>query len=879
MRSLRRRGTENTAFRAWVVPSHNSSAFVRPELARSQGRLGRGGVSTTTLTPLRRQYLDIKRQHPEALLFFRLGDFYELFDRDAELAAEELQIVLTSREFGRSGRSPMCGVPHHAVAGYIAKLVEAGHRVAVCDQVTAAGNGLVDRAVTRVITPGTVVDEDMLRPQANNYLAAVVPDGDRAGFAYADVTTGEFAATELHAGQLGPELSRVAPRETLAFGDVDLSGAVTGAEWMADPASAEEALRRHFTVQDLDGLGLTDRPHASRAAGALLAYVTETDANALHVLTGLHVYGVGTYMELDPATRSNLELESGGRAARRDHSVLGVLDRTRTPMGARRLRRHVARPSLEREVIERRLDLVEALVDDTDRRAELRDALRSVGDLERLANRVLRRTANVNDVRRVSTALDGLETVRRTLGGAAMALERLCARIDTCDDAQALIARAIDDGERTIRAGYSDELDRLAAGAGSAKAWIAALESQERERLGIRSLKVRYNRVFGYYIELGRAYADRVPDHYERRQTLANAERYVVPELKEREAEVLNAQEQIEALEALLFEEVVERLAGWTPAMLESSAALAALDVAASLAEVAVLQGYARPTLTDEGHIEIEAGRHPVVEASQTDPFVPNDTRLDPDDRQILVLTGPNMAGKSTYLRQTALIVLLAQIGSFVPADRAEISLVDRIFTRAGARDDLAAGASTFMVEMLELAAILAQATPRSLLILDEIGRGTSTYDGISVAQAVVEHLHHHPRLRAKTIFATHYHELTAVADMLPRVHNANVAVAEQGERVVFLRRIVDGPADRSYGVQVAQLAGLPPAVIRRAREILVELERLATGAKAVPNVQLTLLTPEEHPVVKRLRDLDPEQLSPLDALSLVYELRNEADA
>lgn len=813
------------------------------------------------------------------MLFFRLGDFYELFDRDAEVAAEELQIVLTSREFGRSGRSPMCGVPHHAVAGYIARLVEAGHRVAVCDQVTAAGNGLVDRAVTRVITPGTVVDEDMLRPQANNYLAAVVPADNLVGFAYADVTTGEFSATEVRRDQLGPELGRVSPRETLAFGDVDLPDAATGADWMADPGTAEEALRRHFTVQDLDGLGLADRPQASRAAGALLSYVTETDANALHVLTGLHVYRVSTYMELDPATRANLELESGGRASRRDHSVLGVLDHTRTPMGARRLRRDVARPSLERDVIERRLDLVEALVDAADLRAELRDVLKSVGDLERLANRVLRRTASVNDVRRVATALEGLALVRRTLDGVTGALAGPRDRIDTCDEAQDLIARAIDDGDRTIRAGYSDELDRLVAGAGSAKAWIAALESQERERLGIKSLKVRFNRVFGYYIELGRAYADRVPDHYERRQTLANAERYVIPELKEREAEVLNAQEQIEALEALLFEEVVERLAAWAPAMLGSSAAIAALDVAASLAEVAVLQGYTRPQLTDEGCIEIEAGRHPVVEASQTEPFVPNDTRLDPDDRQILVLTGPNMAGKSTYLRQTALIVLLAQIGSYVPADRAAISLVDRIFTRAGARDDLAAGASTFMVEMLELAAILAQATPRSLLILDEIGRGTSTYDGISVAQAVVEHLHHHPRLRAKTIFATHYHELTAVADMLPRVHNANVAVAEQGERVLFLRRIVDGPADRSYGVQVAQLAGLPPPVIRRAREILVELERLAAGGKAAPSVQLTLLTPEEHPVVKRLRELDPEQLSPLDALSLLYELRNEADA
>ena len=836
-------------------------------------------MSTTTLTPLRRQYLDIKRQHPEALLFFRLGDFYELFDHDAEVAAAELQIVLTSRDFGRSGRAPMCGMPHHAVAGYIAKLVEAGHRVAVCDQVSASVNGLVDRAVTRVITPGTVVDEDMLRPQANNYLAAIVPSDAHVGFAYTDVTTGEFAAAELRRDQLEPELSRVAPRETLAFGEFEHPGTVAGAAWMADPATAEETLRRHFGVHELDGLGLAQRPHALRAAGALLAYVTETDANALHVLTNLHVYSVSAHMELDPATRANLELETGGRASRRDHSLLGVLDHTRTPMGARRLRRHVSRPSLDRAVIEQRLDLVEALVSAAELRAELRDDLKVVGDLERLANRVLRRSASVTDVRRVVAALEALVTVRQTLNDADGALARPRERIDPCDDARALIARSIDDGERTIRAGYSDELDRLVAGASSAKAWIAALESRERDQLGLKSLKVGFNRVFGYYIEVGRAYADRVPERYERRQTLANTERYVVPELKEREAEVLNAQEQIEALEALLFKEVVESLAGWAPAMLRSAAAVATLDVAASLAEVAVLQDYTRPRLTDDGPILIEAGRHPVVEASQTEPFVPNDTRLDPDARQILVLTGPNMAGKSTYLRQTALIVLLAQIGSFVPATRAEISVVDRIFTRAGARDDLAAGASTFMVEMLELAAILAQATPRSLLILDEIGRGTSTYDGISVAQAVVEHLHHHPRLRAKTIFATHYHELTAVAATLPRVHNANVAVAERGEQVVFLRRIVDGPADRSYGVQVAQLAGLPPAVIRRAREILDELERLAAGNKSAPSVQLTLLTPEEHPVVAQLRALDPEQLSPLDALSLLYELRRAADA
>ena len=830
------------------------------------------------MTPLRRQYLDIKQQHPEACLLFRLGDFYELFDDDAKIAAEELQIVLTSRDFGRSGRVPMAGVPHHAAAGYIARLVEAGHRVAVCEQVSAPGNGLVDRAVTHVITPGTVVDEEMLRPQANNYLAAIVPGQETTGFAYADVSTGEFAVSELRTDQVAPELSRVSPRETLVFGELDVPGSVTGSEWMADAKACAETLRRHFDITSLEGLGLHNRPQALRAAGALLAYVADTDVKALHVLTSLHPYTVTAHMELDPSTRANLDLESGSREGGGGASLLGVLDHTRTPMGARLLRRRVSRPSLERDVIEERLDLVEALVTRIDLQSELRDILKTVGDLERLANRLRRKSASPPDVRRVATALNSVAAVREALATADGSLALAHDQIDSCEECLALINDAVGDGDRTIRAGYSDELDRLVGVMESAKTWIADLESRERSRLGIKSLKVRFNRVFGYFIEVGRAHASKMPATYERRQTLANSERYVTPELKEHETAVLNAEEQIETIESVLFEEIVERLGTWVPPMLRSSNAIASLDVAASLAEVAVRQGYVRPYLTDGSSIHITAGRHPVVEAEQNDPFVPNDLLLNADDRQILMLTGPNMAGKSTYLRQTALIVLLAQIGSFVPADNAEIGLVDRIFTRVGARDNLAAGASTFMVEMLELAAILAQATPRSLLILDEIGRGTSTYDGISVARAVVEHLHHHPRLRAKTIFATHYHELTAVADVLPRVHNANVVVAEQGDQVVFLHHIVDGPADRSYGVHVAQLAGLPPAVIRRARDLLADLEEHDPWNGSFQTAQLSMLPPDEHPVLKQLRTLDPEQLSPLEALSALYELRRDFD-
>ena len=829
------------------------------------------------LTPLRRQYLDIKQQQPDAILLYRLGDFYEMFDEDAERAAAVLQIVLTSREFGKGNRVSMCGVPYHAAPTYIGRLIEAGLRVAVCDQVGEVGRGLVERKVTRVITPGTVVDEDWLQPEANNYLAVAVGDGDARGLAYADITTGDLAACEASREALARELARIGARETLTLGlpDGEIPTGVSQDDqaWLSDPAASREMLTRHFQVRDLEGLGLQGRPLATHAVGLLLRYVEDTDPSALHVLTGVHVYGTADYMELDAFTRRNLELETAGRDARREGSLLAVLDRTHTAMGARRLREQLTRPLVDRTRLETRLDRVQSLLDDPALRGRVQAALDRMGDLERLANRVVRRAVSASDVRHLASALDAVTDLRQQLDIDPPALTELRDALDPCAEARALIARAVTErGERIIRPGYSDELDRVLDSAAEAKGWIAGLERRERETTGLRGLKVGYNRVFGYYLEVGRAHSDEVPETYQRRQTLANAERYVTPELKEYESRVLGAEERIAELERTLFDEIVDRLGADGPSLQRTALALAALDVAASLAEVAERQGYVRPELNDGDSLEIEAGRHPVVELARHERFVPNDSFLDPAERQIAVLTGPNMAGKSTYLRQVALIVLMAQVGSFVPAARASIGIVDRIFTRVGAHDDLAAGASTFMVEMLELAAILAQATPRSLIVLDEIGRGTSTYDGISVARAVIEHLHNHPRLRARTIFATHYHELTAVADLLPRVHNLNASAIEQDGQVVFLRRITPGGADRSFGVHVAEMAGLPSTIIRRAAAILGDLETQSNGRPSP--TQLSLLPPPEHPVLDDLRALDLEQLAPLDALTALYELQ-----
>ena len=846
--------------------------------------LGRHQTATTQeaqTTPLRRQYLDIKSKYRDAILFFRLGDFYEMFGQDAERAAAVLQIVLTSREFGKGHRVPMCGVPHHAAPTYIGRLIEAGLHVAICDQVGEPGNGLVARQVTRVITPGTVIDENLLKPDSNNYIAFVVEDDKDFGLAYADISTGMLASCEADAAALRRELSRIDAREVLTIG-AEL-GQIANATpkddqpWFTDPIAGSETVKRLFSVQSLEGLGLDGRPLATRAVGCLLRYLEDTDASSLHVLTGVHVYSTTEFMELDGFTRTNLELEVAGRDQRADGSLLDVLDQTHTPMGARRLREQLGRPLIDIQRIKERHDRLAALADNLKLRESLQANLDHVGDLERLANQVLRTSVSVIGVRHLAAALEAITEINDLLFPAAQPLSDLGKRLDPCTGARELISRAVtDQGERLIKAGYSQELDKVASEATEAREWIANLERREREATGIKTLKVGYNRVFGYYLEAGRTHADLVPERFQRRQTLANTERYITPDLKEYEALVLGADERIGDLEHALFKEVLASLHNDGERMLRTARALAALDVAASLAEVSARHGYVRPEIHAGDELQIEAGRHPVVEMSHSEAFVPNDVHLDLEQRQIAILTGPNMAGKSTYLRQVALITLLAQIGSFVPATNASIGLVDRIFTRVGARDDLTAGASTFMVEMLELSAILAQATPRSLLVLDEIGRGTSTYDGISVARALIEHLHNHPRLRAKTIFATHYHELTAVAATLPRVHNLNMAATEQDGHVVFLRRVVPGSADRSFGVHVAEMAGLPPTIIRRATAILRELEA-ESPTKSLTS-QLDFLPPTDHPVLELLGSLDLDELTPLEALNTLYELRRTLD-
>ncbi len=880
-------------------------------------------------TPIRQQYLAIKRQYPDVLLFFRLGDFYETFEEDAKIAARVLDITLTSREMGRGQKLPLAGVPYHSAEAHIAKLIAAGYKVALCEQIgqPTKGRDLVERRVTRVVTPGTVVEPSMLPGHANNFLAAVLVEGARAGLAYADITTGEFATTQLAAGDgdalataVGQELLRLAPAEVVVpEGDGEDEGPppwlpagahrsrTDGRAWRPD--RAEDALREHFQVPTLDGFGCAGLPLAIRAAGALLSYLADTQLDGLAQITELRTYRTDAYMALDAATRRNLELTEGARGGR-GGSLLAVIDRTRTPLGARLLRRWLGQPLVDLPRLLARQEAVALFHRDALLRARAVAALAPVGDLERLINRAVTGAASPRDLATLGRSLGRLPELAAILaeraGGAAenplapWSGVLGCAR---CAEVVAQIGAAIveeppaalDAGTPTLRAGYAPELDELRGKAREAKAYIAGLERTERERTGIKSLKVGFNKVFGYYLEVGHAHQGAVPAHYIRKQTLVGAERYITPELKEYEGLVTGAEERIAALEAAVYRGVVERVASAAPAVLRVADAIAHLDCFAGLATAAAEGRYVRPTLRDDDAcvICIEGGRHPTVEAALAagpahEAFVPNDTNLDTAERQIVLITGPNMAGKSTYLRQVALIVLLAQIGAFVPAERAEIGLVDRIFTRIGAQDDLAAGQSTFMVEMLETAAILHSATRRSLIVLDEIGRGTSTYDGLSIARALVEYLHNTPRLGCRTLFATHYHELTALADLLPRVRNERMDVLEEGDRVVFLRRVVPGGADRSYGIHVAQLAGMPRAVVRRAGEVLAELEsggKTAAGRgrgprqaapAAPPTIQLSLFGVPD-PVVEELRALDVESLSPLEAITKLYELKGRA--
>lgn len=847
------------------------------------------------LTPIRKQYLEIKSQYRDAILFFRLGDFYETFDADAELVSKELDIVLTSRNVAKGTRIPMAGIPHHAAENYLSRLIEKGYHVAICEQVgEQPTRGLFPRKVVRVVTPGTIVEPGLLPGDANNYLASLVLQDDRAGIAYVDITTGEFAATEISDHEIlaasRAELTRLRPAETVYPQALQLGNGLPGhltpwEMWRFEPGRCRQALLDHFNVAALDGFGLRGMTLAERAAGIILQYLKETQPAALELLVSLKTYSIDEFMNLDAATRRNLELTETLRGELHG-SLLGVLDRTVSPMGKRLLRQWVSKPLLDTAAIERRQEGVAYFYDHGLIRAEVRAAFKPLGDLERLTNRILGGSVQPRDLAALRETLARLPDLLQIFQSEPVNAEegeirRLLERFDPCEPALDLLQRGLEDEPPAvlahvgiIRPGFSAELDGVVERSRHAREWIANLEAVERSRTGIKSLKVGYNKIFGYYIEVTHANTEAVPDEYIRKQTLVNAERYITPEMKEYETLVLNAEERIHELEVRLFKEICAQLALSASEMLATAQVIAQFDVLAALAETAALNGYIRPRVVSEDVLDIREARHPVVEQTMlSERFVPNDVTFQPGER-VRIITGPNMSGKSTYLRQVALVILMAQMGSFVPADSAEIGLVDRIFTRIGAQDEIHAGQSTFMVEMIETANILHHATPCSLLVLDEIGRGTSTYDGLSIAWAVVEYIHNHPDLRAKTLFATHYHELTQLAELLPGIRNYNVAVSEADGKVVFLHRIVPGGADRSYGIHVAQLAGLPRTVIQRATEILKELEASSGSAiKINPHTaQQLALFPETNPLTSELEKLDLNTLSPLEALNKLYE-------
>ncbi|PYX92614.1 MAG: DNA mismatch repair protein MutS [Acidobacteria bacterium] len=865
---------------------------------------------TEPSTPLMRQYAAIKKEHPSALLFFRLGDFYELFFDDAILAARELQITLTSRNKEKGIAVPMCGVPYHAAEGYISKLIRRGFKVAICDQVEdpRVAKKLVRREVTRVVTPGTAADSS-LSSEENNFLAAVAHLGDRVGFAALDLSTGEFRATEFvredASRRIQEELQQLRPRELLYGSSLPLfertssadsrggelpRGSGTGGltetpldDWVFAPDHAIPLLENHFGVLSLEGFGLAGKPAAASAAGAILHYVRSTQRGTLN-----HVDRIGFYERQNCLV---LALFAGTDA---EVTLFRSIDATVTPMGKRLLRSWMLRPSIDLAEINTRLDAVEAEVKDTIAREELRRALDGVLDLERLLSRVTLETANPRDVLALEASLAKIPAVRAALLRLpAERLKILHTTVDELDDLRSYIENTVipeppislSDGG-VIQSGVNKELDELRDLSRNSKQYLAQIEQRERQRTGIASLKVKFNSVFGYYLEISKANLHLAPADYERKQTLVNAERFTTPELKEYESKILDAQEKIVEIERRLFAELRAAIAGEAKRIRQTALALAEVDVLAALAHQAALHNYCRPAFDDSGDLEILEGRHPVIEQQELagvgDRFVPNDLFLNSTTHTVLVLTGPNMGGKSTYLRQAALTVILAQMGSFVPARSARLSTVDRVFTRIGASDNLARGRSTFMVEMTETAAILHTATPRSLVLLDEIGRGTATYDGLAIAWAAIEYLH--ARTRAKTLFATHYFELTELAERLSGVKNYHVSVKETGGG---MRRVEPGPADRSYGIEVAKLAGLPNEVIERAREVLAEHEnaelrltdQLASDElRPAPAAQLTIFTPLSQPVLERLREVDLNRLTPLEAMNLLAELKKQVD-
>ena len=855
------------------------------------------------LTPMKRQYNAIKEQNQDSILFFRLGDFYEMFDEDARVASRELDLTLTTRDRSKpkEEQTPMCGVPYHSVDAYIARLVQKGYKVAVCEQTEdpAAAKGIVERDITRIVTPGTVTESCMLEESQNNYMASLYASEGKFGLAFCDVSTGAFFATGCaDAAAAISELGRFAPKEVLRCGQAASSQEIDhalfqrlgccvdeGSENQFRLSRAEGLLQQHFG-KTLAELGVAGQDQVIQAAGALMQHLLFVQKNPLAHIRELNYYTTGRFMELDLDARRNLELTQTMRAGEKKGSLLWVLDKTRTPMGSRMLRSWLEKPLLDIAQITRRQSAVEELVNATIARSELSDALKDVTDLERVMARVVTGTVNCRDLLGLARGLRALPAIKAQLGAMETPLlRRLCAEIDTLTDCADRIENTIvDEPPLTvreggiIRRGANVEADRLRDIMEGGSGTIAAIEANEKEKTGIRTLKVGYNRVFGYYIEVSKSFMEQVPDHYIRKQTLANCERYITQELKELETQVLTAKDRLTALEYQIFTQLRESLAQEAVRVQQTAAAVAAADCLCSLASVAAQRGYCRPEITLGNEISISDGRHPVVEVVLRDSlFVPNDTRLGEADNQVSIITGPNMAGKSTYMRQVALIVIMAQMGSFVPARSARMGIVDRVFTRIGASDDLASGQSTFMVEMAEVANILKYATSKSLLILDEIGRGTSTYDGMAIARSVLEYAANPKRLGAKTLFATHYHELSTIENELPNVKNYNIAVKKRGEQMIFLRKIVPGAADDSYGVEVAKLAGLPNVVVSRAREILTQLES-GEGKVIVKEVaqddQMSMLDLRSSQVCDALEKLSVETLTPIEAMNELYKLK-----
>ena len=866
--------------------------------------------------------METKSQYPDCILFYRLGDFYEMFFDDALTASRELEITLTGKNCGQEERAPMCGVPYHAVESYLNRLVTKGYKVAICEQVEdpKTVKGLVKREVVRIVTPGTNLDTQSLDESRNNYIMCIVYIADRYGVSVADITTGDYFVTEIEdSAKLMDEICRFSPSEIICNEAFYMSGmdleelkgrlGITICSldaWYFDDSVCRQKLLEHFKVSSFEGLGLADYDCGVISAGALLLYLIETQKNDLSNLTHISPYTSGRYMMIDSSTRRNLELCETLREKQKRGSLLWVLDRTKTAMGARTLRKYVEQPLIDKREIEKRLDAVEEFQSEAISREEIREYLSPVYDIERLIMKITYGSANPRDLTAFCTSLEMLPPIRHILQAMQCdLLKQICADLDPLEDLCELIQNAVCEDPpvamkegNIIRDGYNEQVDKLRRAKSDGKNWLAKLEEDEREKTGIKNLRIKYNKVFGYYLEVTNSYKNLVPEYYTRKQTLANAERYITPELKELEDMILGAEDKLYALEYELYTEVREKISSAVERIQQTAKAVAALDVFTSLALVAERNGYVRPKINEKGIIDIREGRHPVVERMiPNEMFIANDTYLDDKKHRIAIITGPNMAGKSTYMRQTALITLMAQIGCFVPAKSANICLSDRIFTRVGASDDLASGQSTFMVEMTEVANILRNATSKSLLILDEIGRGTSTFDGLSIAWAVVEYISDSRLLGAKTLFATHYHELTELEGKIENVNNYCIAVKEKGDDIVFLRKIVKGGADKSYGIQVAKLAGVPDLVIDRAKEIVEELieEDITTKVSEIavkdkvsgkkPKVrkydevdiaQMSLFdTVKDDDVIEELKNLDVGNMTPIDALNTIYRLQN----